>query len=64
MPYLLIITLLISAPSSYAEWAESAPVGSAFPQIDALDQHGKQWTNAELLGGHGLVLFFNRSTSW
>jgi hypothetical protein len=64
MRYVLIIILCLFAPASVADWAETVPVGSPFPAIEAADQHGKIWSNSELLGGHGLVFFFNRSTSW
>ncbi len=64
MRYLLLIALIFFAPASFAEWAEAVPVGSPFPNIEAVDQNGKNWTNADLVGEHGLVFFFNRSTSW
>lgn len=64
MRHLFIVSLLLIAPYPFAEWAESVPVGADFPQIDAVDQHGKRWANADLMGEHGLVFFFNRSTSW
>ncbi len=64
MRYLYTLTLVMISALSIAEWADPVPVGNAFPKIDAIDQHGKHWTNNELVGEHGLVFFFNRSTTW
>ena len=64
MRHLLLIALIFVAPASSSEWAEAVPVGATFPAVEAADQYGKNWTNAELVGKHGLVFFFNRSTSW
>lgn len=64
MRYLFLVALIFFAPASFSGWAEAVPEGSAFPDIEAVDQYGKTWTNAELVGDHGLVFFFNRSTSW
>ena len=64
MRYLFLVTLIFFAPASFSEWSEAVPVGSLFPSIEAVDQYGKNWTNAELVEEHGLVFFFNRSTRW
>ncbi len=64
MRYFFVTALILFAPVSFAEWAGTVPVGSPFPAIEATDQYGKNWTNSELVGEHGLVFLFNRSTLW
>ena len=39
-------------------------LGTALPLLDAPDQDGVRRRFADLTGEHGLLLFFNRSTSW
>ena len=64
MRYILITLLTLLMPASYADWAEKVPTGSEFPTIDAMDQHGKNWTSDSLSGENGFVFFFNRSATW
>ncbi|MDA0789559.1 MAG: hypothetical protein O2780_08905 [Proteobacteria bacterium] len=47
-----------------SQWASAIPVGTSFPGIEAPDQDGQTWTNQELIGVHGLVFFFVRSSDW
>jgi cytochrome oxidase Cu insertion factor (SCO1/SenC/PrrC family) len=47
-----------------SQWASAIPVGTSFPGVEAPDQDGQTWTNQELIGVHGLVFFFVRSSDW
>jgi hypothetical protein len=60
----LLSLLILVSPHVMAEWAPELPVGSKFPTFAAEDQTKQKWTNTSLIGSNGLVLFFNRSTSW
>lgn len=46
------------------DWATGIPEGTAFPNVNALDQNSQIWTNRELIGENGLILFFVRSSDW
>lgn len=62
---LLLITLCAMVVSVSAEdWAPNFPVGSALVQISAVDQYGVSQNFEKLRGPSGLLLLFNRSTSW
>ncbi len=51
-------------PVDDLQWASGIPAGSPFPAISAPDQEGQTWTNQGLIGEHGLVFFFVRSSDW
>jgi hypothetical protein len=59
----LLLIFIFAQPAS-ADWAENYPVGSDFPEISAKDQTNRIWTNSNLMGKNGLIIFVNRSTSW
>ncbi len=48
----------------HAEWAAGIPTGTEFPQINAQDHTSRVRTNKSLIGEHGLLFFFNRSSDW
>tara|TARA_E500000331_G_C17145890_1_gene664908 strand:+ start:518 stop:757 length:240 start_codon:yes stop_codon:yes gene_type:complete len=62
---LLVFALLIMPLTSPADdWAVGIPEGTPFPNVNAVDQSGQTWSNKELIGENGLVLFFVRSSDW
>ena len=63
IPLILILASLTSIVSSQ-QWAPGLPEGTPFPNINAVDQHGKTWTNKTLIGKKGLIFFFVRSSDW
>ncbi len=46
------------------DWAPDFPVGTAMPEISALDQDGQLMTFADLTGDKGLLFVFSRSFDW
>lgn len=46
------------------EWAPKYQVNGVFPDFSAVDQWGSEKSIDTLMGGKGLVVFFNRSTVW
>lgn len=64
-PLLFVLTLVVlPVLNASAEWAGKLPLGNHFPTISASDQEGNLRSTEELNGEHGMVFFFNRSTSW
>ena len=62
-----IFVLLLGTNVAAEEWAPAIVKGQTFPEIDAVDQHGKHWDNQSLLsqdGKNGFLLLFNRSIVW
>ena len=62
--FLVFALLIVPFCSPADDWAEGIPEGTAFPNVDAIDQNSQTWTNRELIGENGLILFFVRSSDW
>ncbi len=62
--FLIFALLIVPFYSPGDDWATGIPEGTAFPNVNALDQNSQIWTNRELIGENGLILFFVRSSDW
>ena len=60
----LIMLLTTAAAATGAGWAPDFPIGSSIIPINALDQHEQPPNLENLKGAKGLLLLFNRSTTW
>ena len=56
--------LIIAVPVQGDDWAPGYPIGSTVISVNALDQHETPRNFDNLKGTTGLLLLFNRSTTW